>query len=191
MANRGMRFDVEVLTPEEITSFFEKFPRTRTGIRDRAFFAICLWGLLRGKEAARLQLHDLDLDNGRIVVQRGKGGRRRVAIYPLARVGFIQDWLNIRHCPDSTWVFCTRTGKPVDTSHMRRKVKMVGTRADIPRRVHVHGFRHTGAHSLATLKTDIRIISQQLGHLNTATTHRYIAHLGADSMQATLSALNW
>lgn len=50
-------------------------------------------------------------------------------------------------------------------------------KAGIEKRVHPHGFRHSGAVRLLRSGADVAVISKALGHSNIATTDRYINHL--------------
>ena len=75
----GVKLDADLLTNEEIELLMRRCSRRApTGIRNRALIAV-LWRCgLRIGEARALAVKDFDPDSGTLVVQRGKGGKRRV-----------------------------------------------------------------------------------------------------------------
>jgi len=190
MYNRGEHFNVEILTQQEIDAFFAAFPSTWVGLRNRAFFAVCLWGQLRCMESANLRLTDIDFERSCITVHRGKGGYRRVVAFPRKRLEILKAWLRQRPA-ESQWLFCTSSGNQLDGGYLRKIIKKIARYAGIVKRVHPHQLRHSGAFQLANMGTDPRMIQRQLGHRNLATTDRYINHLGAGEVIQTLADLTW
>jgi len=57
------------------------------------------------------------------------------------------------------------------------EITILAEKAGIGKRVHPHGFRHSGAVRLLRAGADVAVISKALGHSNIATTDRYINHL--------------
>jgi integrase len=76
---KGTTLDADLLTNEEIELLMRQCSRRApTGVRNRALIAV-LWRCgLRIGEARGLAVKDIDPDSGTLVVQRGKGGKRRV-----------------------------------------------------------------------------------------------------------------
>ena len=73
------RLSEDALTTAEIEALLRACSRRApTGVRNAALIAV-LWRCgLRLGEALALRPHDIDLDNGTLTVQHGKGGKRRV-----------------------------------------------------------------------------------------------------------------
>jgi integrase len=70
--------------------------RAPTGIRNAALIAV-LWRCgLRLGEALDLWPQDVDLDDGTLIVQHGKGGRRRVVGLDAGTCSLITEWLRVR-----------------------------------------------------------------------------------------------
>ncbi|MCP4342047.1 MAG: tyrosine-type recombinase/integrase [Desulfobulbaceae bacterium] len=68
--------------------------------RDQAALALLIYGGLRIHEACQIQLRDLDLAGGMIVVRRGKGGKaRRVPLHSEAQ-NLLQQYLNEIRFPE-------------------------------------------------------------------------------------------
>ena len=174
------KYPAQILADTEVTALMTSFPPSKTGIRNKALVAVYLYGQLRCSEALDLRPSDLDLAQNRILVQNGKGNKRRVIGFPAKYRHLIQAWLDVR--PDSEWVFCTHKGGRIGSCYIRKMFKRQGTKAEITKRVHPHQMRHQGAARMASKKIDIRIISKQLGHSNIAVTDRYIQHLCPDDV---------
>lgn len=68
--------------------------------RDEAFMALLVYGGLRIQECCDMQLRDVDLPGGSVVVRRGKGGKaRRVPLHSDAQ-RILQRYLDEVRCPD-------------------------------------------------------------------------------------------
>ena len=65
----------------------------------------------------------------------------------------------------------------MDSGYVRLLFKRLAAKADIRKRVHPHGLRHTHAAELRQEGFDIGIISKQLGHRDISTTARYLDHV--------------
>ena len=90
----GSRLDADLLTGGEIELLMRHCSRRApTGVRNRALIAV-LWRCgLRIGEALALKAKDFDPDSGTLVVQRGKGGKRRVVGVDAGTVALVGRWL--------------------------------------------------------------------------------------------------
>lgn len=151
-----------------------------------------LWrGGLRISEA--LALHPTrDLDNGTIRIRRAKGGKyRTVALDPEAWA-VLQAWLERKaRLGIGGPVFSTLRGEPMQTSYVRALFKRLGKKANIAKRTHAHGLRHSFASNLADEKVDIRIIQRALGHSSLGITQRYVDHLNPTTVIDALKSRTW
>jgi integrase len=114
----GTKLDADLLTPMEIELLMRQCSRRApTGVRNRALVAI-LWRCgLRIGEALALAPKDFDPDSGTLVVQRGKGNRRRVVGVDAGTVALVGRWLEVRRkrcalAPGSP-LFCSLAGRPI------------------------------------------------------------------------------
>lgn len=190
MANEGKHFPAEVYSRDTVARLLGQFGLSPTDVRNKALVLVYLRAQLRLNEALDLNVSDVDFDRRAITVLRGKGGKRRTVGVDPETLLLIKAWLQVR--PDkSAILFCTHKGTRLDDSYVRKMVKRVAKRAGIQQRVHVHGFRHTGACRLADQKVDMRVIQKQLGHSSLAVTDRYLDHLGANDVIETVSNVAW
>jgi integrase len=179
-----MKYPPEPLTVDECRRLIGACsPRCPTGLRNRGLI-VTLWrGGLRCAEA--LALHERDLD-------KGKGGKyRTVALDPEA-AAVVQAWLERKaRMGIGGPVFSTLRGESMQTSYVRSLFKRLGRKANIGKRVHPHGLRHSFAAGLADEKVDIRIIQRALGHSSLATSARYIDHIQPRAVIDALRARTW
>ena len=168
---------------------------TWTGARNRTLI-IVLWRTgLRISEALALQDKDVDLIDGRLVVQRGKGGgKRRVVGLDHGTVSALTEWLARRAeiaPPLDAPVFCTRRGGRTDSSYVRRLLPRLAREAGVGKRVHAHGLRHVFATELQAEGAPLSMIRDLLGHSSLATTDTYLRRLGAGEAVTFARARAW
>jgi site-specific recombinase XerD len=180
--NEGHHYPAEPLTPAEVSALMRACSqRAPTGIRNRALLVVMYRGGLRIAEALALKASDIDAGKGTIRVLRGKGCKPRTAAIDDGAIAVIQRWADTRRrlaIPGGN-LFCTLRGAPMSDHYVRDLMKRLARRAGVDKRVHPHGLRHTYAFELAAEKVPVNVISKLLGHSNSATTARYIDHLGS------------
>lgn len=192
MANKGVKLPAEVFSDAELNQFFATFNRlTVIGRRNRCIFLLALRAQLRCKEVLTLRVCDVDPENRSVTVLKGKGGKRRVVGIDAETARELHDWIATRPDNAQGLLFASHKGGRLDTSYVRKLAARHAVLGGVSKRVHVHGFRHTGACKLARSGVDIRIIQRQLGHSSLAVTDRYLDHLGANEVVETVSAVVW
>jgi integrase len=144
--------------------------RGRNGARDAAAILLSYRHGLRAAELCQLRWSQIDLRNGRLHVNRAKGGIE--SVHPL-------------HGPElralrplrgaSPYVFVTEVGAPVTTAWFLRMVQRTGKSAKLPFPVHPHMLRHSTGYKLANDGHDTRSLAHYLGHRNLQSTARYTA----------------
>ena len=184
MSNKGLKFHPQALSTAEVEALMAACsPTSPTGKRNRALIVVLWRGALRCEEALHLKVHDLDRASGNIRIMFGKGAKARtVGIEPRAWA-VLEVWLAERErmgIPRSVPLFCTITaGKyhGLSARYVRWLVTDLGVKAELGKRVHAHGLRHSRASEAADEGVPIHMISVFLGHSNVGTTDRYIQHL--------------
>jgi integrase len=147
-----------------------------------------------GRRFPGLMVRDVDTRSGLVRITYGKGNARAaykprtVALDPGA-CAIVELWLAERRrlgIPASVQLFCTisddakRYGgqwRPLSPTYVRNLLKRLGRVAELEKRVHPHGLRHTMAFELFMERQPMNLIQQQLGHESLATTGRYAAHI--------------
>ena len=156
--------------------------RAPTGVRNRALIALLWRGGLRISEALDLHLKDIDPETGTVVVQRGKGGKRRVVGVDEGTLALVARWIEVRKSldlPRNAPLICTLRGGRIDSSYARHLLPRLARRAGIDRRVHPHALRHLCAVEMEREGAPVSTIRDALGHSSVAVTDRYLRRIGA------------
>jgi integrase/recombinase XerD len=189
------RLDADVLTAAEIEALIRSCSnRAPTGIRNRAMIALAWRCGLRIGEVLALRPKDLDLDSGTLVVQNGKGNRRRIVGLDAGTAAVLTRWLEVRQKRRITGrapVFCTLGGGAIDPSYVRHLLPRLASKASIEKRVHAHALRHAYAVALEREGATVSTIRDLLGHSNASVTDRYLRRLGAGEAVNFARARSW
>jgi integrase/recombinase XerC len=177
------KLDADLLTASEIERLLRACSnRAPTGIRNRALIAIAWRSGLRIGEVLALRPKDIDLDTGTVVVQHGKGDKRRVVGIDAGTAALLARWLDVRgRCGANSRapVFCTLDGGQIDSSYVRHLLPRLARKVGIEKRVHAHALRHSHAIELEREGASLSTIRDLLGHSSASVTDRYLRRLGA------------
>ena len=135
----------EYLTEKEVDRLIEAArKRGRNGARDAAAILLAYRHGLRAAGLCSFRWAQVDLRNGRLHVNRAKGGIE--SVHPL-------------HGPElralrplqgsSPYVFITEAGTPVTTAWFLRMIQRTGKAAKLPFPIHPHMLRHSTGYKLA------------------------------------------
>lgn len=166
----------QALDPEEQSA------RAAEDHQDAELFRIAAYTGLRLGELRALRWEDVHLEDRRLVVHRafsdnveGPTKTWQARFIPLAD-GAAQAFARLAQRGEFVWptdyVFCSRLGRPVDGSAVRRRFKRAAAAARL-RPLRFHALRH-GAGSLVARQADPRWVQAFLGHSKLATTARYL-----------------
>ncbi|MGH2903671.1 MAG: tyrosine-type recombinase/integrase [Solirubrobacteraceae bacterium] len=148
--------------------------RGRAGLvlRDRALFELAYSCGLRAEELVTLKVADVDHEGEQLRVE-GKG--RKTRYLPVGEVAMtaVRRYLAKSGARESGALFLSKTGKPLSTSDVRRRLRVWATRAQIPGAATPHALRHSYATHLLDGGADLRSIQELLGHASVSTTQVY------------------
>jgi site-specific recombinase XerD len=194
--NKGRRYPPEILSPGEVRALLRGCSnRAPTGVRNRALLVVLYRAGLRLDEALSLMPRDVDAQRGTVNVRHGKGDKHRIVGMDPEAFAVLDRWVELRrrrrigspHRP----IFCTLAGDELDPSYVRRLLHRLAAKAQITKRVHPHGLRHTHAAELAAEGTPASVIRDQLGHARLSTTDRYLRHVAPQERVDRMRARAW
>lgn len=174
----------QVLTPEQVSLLLDSISGTTPlELRDRALFELIYASGLRCQEALDLKLRDVSFESCEI---RAIGKGRKVRVVPVGAVALdaLQRYLEkgrVRLAGDIAedgHVFLSRTGRPLSSSDVQRRLIRYLGRAEAPAGTSPHTLRHSFATHLLEGGADLRAIQELLGHSSLRTTQVY-AHVSA------------
>lgn len=145
-------------------------------VRDHALIELFYSSGLRLAELVHLDLKDLDLQAGEVMVT-GKGDKRR--LLPVGRKAreALRGWLEIRRqwpgADQQQALFLSQRGSRLQPRSVQQRLELWGQRQGSDRRLHPHLFRHSFASHLLESSSDLRAVQELLGHADIATTQIY------------------
>jgi integrase/recombinase XerC len=141
--------------------------------RDIAFLELLYGCGIRVSELVGIDVSDLDLDSGWLLV-RGKGNKeRQVPVADRALIA-VRQYLSVRSAAaEENGLFVNSRGRRLGDRQVRRLVKFYSTLVTGDSSLHPHSFRHAYATHLLNEGADLRGIQELLGHARLSTTQKY------------------
>ena len=144
-------------------------------LRDRAITEVLYATGLRLSELTALDISDLDLSAGSLLVRKGKGGKDRQSILSRDAVLSVSSYLKERRkTPDhekSLWI--NRHGKRLSSRWIGKMLKKAAENAGLKVSANPHAWRHGVAIALLRKGASIRAVQVFLGHSRLKTTQIY------------------
>jgi integrase/recombinase XerD len=176
-----------LLTVAQVQAVLNAAPvHTLRGIRDRAMLEVLYSSGIRKGELIALQLNDLDLERGTLMVRQGKGRKDRLVPLGERACAWVNRYL-LQVRPElmnqeTATVFLSDWGGPMEGDRLFRQVRSYMLAAGIEHG-NCHALRHACATHLLEGGADLRSIQLILGHSNMSTTEIY-THLAIDKLIA-------
>lgn len=150
------------------------------GRRDRAILEVLYGAGMRISELVHLDVDDIDLDEGSVLIRAGKGGRsRRVPVGRAARAA-VGDYLTTvrpslarKSAGGASGVFLNARGGRLSRQGCWKILRRYAEMAGLEDRVSPHTLRHSFATHMLDAGADIRVVQDLLGHASLATTQVY------------------
>lgn len=168
----------KTLKPSDVAALLDGIPATTPlELRDRAIFELAYSSGLRAEELVRLDCDSVDFDAEEVRVE-GKGSKTRVvplgepAVAALERYG-ARGRAALAVGDGEFALFLSKSGRRLQTSDVRRRIKAWARRAGVPGAVSPHWLRHSFATHLLDGGADLRAIQEMLGHASLSTTQVY------------------
>src|SRR3989338_1834779 len=173
------RLPRNIITEAEASKILEQ-PNinTRFGFRDRTMLEVFYSTGIRHAELRKLEIPDVDIHSGSLLIREGKGGKDRYV--PLGRVAsqFLDNYIQhvrpffLLDNPTNA-LFLSYKGKWIGKSALDFLVRKYANKAKIKKVVSCHTWRHACATHLVNRGMDIRHVQALLGHASLNTTQIY------------------
>ncbi len=183
---RGARLP-RVLSAREAGRLLDAIPAGASGgtagpleARDRAMFELAYASGLRAQELVSVRVEDLDHDAEQLRVE-GKGRKTRVVPVGEPAMAALREYLERARPalaraaagPPRRELFLSRSGRPLGTSDVRRRLRGWTRRAGVAQEASPHSLRHSFATHLLDGGADLRAIQEMLGHASVSSTQIY------------------
>jgi len=176
-APRRPRHLPRTLKPGEVAALLDRIPAsTALELRDRALFELAYASGLRAQELVGLDLGAVDFDAEEVRVE-GKGAKTRIvpageeALAAISR--YVERARAALAVDDEPALFLSKSGRRLQTSDVRRRLRVWTRQAAIQGGVSPHALRHSFATHLLEGGADLRAIQELLGHASISTTQAY------------------
>ena len=184
------RLPKNILTETEINAILHQIDTTtKFGYRDRAMLELLYSAGVRRAELASLNLYDVDLNNGFVIINKGKGGKNR--IIPIGDIAckFLEYYINairpkfFKDGIHDNGLFLTQFGKKISIGYVGGRVKQYILKAKLNPKYSTHSFRHACATEMLKGKANIRHVQEMLGHAFLSTTQIYTHIMPLDLLE--------
>ncbi len=178
-----------VLTPQEARKIIEQ-PDLQTviGYRDRAVLEVLYATGIRKAELMNLNVQDVNLEEGLLRVNGGKGGKDRVVPLTKLACSFLENYIKAIRLyflgqSQTPRLFLSTRHRPMGKNTPANLVEKYARLAKVQKHVTCHLWRHTVATHLVQNKANLRHVQEILGHRLLTTTERYL-HLTIADLKA-------
>jgi integrase/recombinase XerD len=195
--SQGLRYGREpqtlprnVLTPQEARKIIEAADvQTILGYRDRTMMEVLYATAIRKSELQNLTPADVNLDEGLLRINGGKGAKDRVVPLTQVACSFLESYMKAirpqligRQSCDRLFVSMRARSIAKNTlDHLMRKYARLGK---VKKHLTCHLWRHSCATHLVQNKANLRHVQEMLGHKHLSTTERYLHLTIADLKEA-------
>ena len=146
-------------------------------IKHLAMLQTLFYGCLRASELCDLDLNDLDMQDSKLRVRGGKGGKDGLIFIKNEVIQIVRKYLAARPSIESNALFITDYGKRWDRKDLWRMFSYYKFKSGVTKPGGLHVFsRHTPATLMVAHGCDISIVQKLLRHNDIKTTLRY-AHV--------------
>jgi integrase/recombinase XerC/integrase/recombinase XerD len=168
----------KVIKASQLAQLLDRIPaRGPLELRDRAMLELAYACGLRVQELAGLEVDDVELDAEQVRIE-GKGGKTRFVPVGETALGWVRRYLDggrpaLAGDARAATLFLSKSGQPLATSDIRRRLALWTRRAGLPGSYSPHALRHSFATHLLDGGADLRAIQELLGHSSVSSTQLY------------------
>ena len=153
------------------------------GERDQAIFLFLLDTGARAQEACDMNLKEVDMNTGAVMIRYGKGGKTRMVFIGRKTRRAMRSYLRRRHdqCPA---LFVSKDGERLTYDGLRQLLERRAVQAKLANKPKLHGFRRAFALNMLRGGVDIFILQRLMGHADLQVLRRYLAQNDYDNQLA-------
>ncbi len=163
---------------EQVERLLAVDAREPLAVRDKAIMELFYSSGLRLAEIVGLDCEHLDLVDGLVRIERGKGGKTRVVPVGRAAREALRAWLGrradfLKPGVEPNALFLSRNGTRLGCRAIQQRLRYWARKQGLDQNIHPHRLRHAFASHLLESSGDIRAVQELLGHANIRTTQVY------------------
>ena len=137
-------------------------------------------------ELGRLAVRDFSASAGTLFITKSKGGQQRYVHLDPEATQFFREVCANRDSGEA--MFLCESGEPWAKDSQKKPMRRACTLAEV-KRFGFHQLRHSAASRWITLGVSLKVVAEQLGHVDTKMVERYYGHLASGHIAQTFRAL--
>ena len=170
----------DFMSEEEVENILRNVKiETPAGFRNRVIFELLWVSGMRISELSNLNYENLNLEQNEIKVL-GKGAKERIVLIPDKTKENLKNYMDnvsdlickTKKAPDSP-LFINYNGFRLQNQSIRKALKEVVEKIELPKKITPHIFRHSFATRLLENGANLRIVQELLGHASISNTQIY------------------
>ena len=162
-----------VLDVDQMVGFLNAPAADVLEVRDLAMFELFYSSGLRLSELVSLNLADVDLYDGFVLVRLGKGAKQRQVPVGRKALDAISKWQECRPSTQSDALFVSKNASRLSVRSVQLRMDRWYKKHGLAEHVNPHMLRHSFASHLLESCQDIRAVQEMLGHSDIGTTQIY------------------
>lgn len=172
----------KALSQHQATALLDQEDVGKTPLRDRALLELAYSAGLRASELVGINLADLNLKEGELIVL-GKGNKERTALFGEAAGEALARYIATERVSGSDEpLFTNQRGVRLTTRTVQNVIKRWAMHAGLPPDVSPHTLRHSFATHMLDGGADLKTVQQLLGHESLAATQVY-THISIERLR--------
>jgi len=153
------------------------------GERDEAIFLSLLDTGARAQELCNMNIKDIDLNTGAVLIRYGKGGKTRTVFIGRKTRRRMRSYLRL-HSNENPALFISKDGERLTYGGLRQLLERRAKRAKLGNKPELHGFRRAFALNMLRSGVDIFVLQRLMGHADLQVLRRYLAQNDEDNQLA-------
>jgi site-specific recombinase XerD len=182
---KAPKVDLQPLEPVEldtVKALLATCDKSMMGDRDTAIFLALMDTGARAQEFLSIDLADVNMVTGSILIRCGKGGKPRQVYLGRKTRKAVRRYLS-RRCDDSMALWVTQSGERMEYNGLRSMVRRRSEIAGVEQ-PGLHDFRRFFALAMLRNGTDIFTLQKLMGHADLQVLRRYLAQSDKDTIEA-------
>lgn len=177
----------KVLSVDEVMSILNQVdPKTDLGLRNQALLELIYGSGLRVSELLDIEMGDIHLNQGYIIV-KGKGSKERMVPISDPSVVALREYIiksreHLLHQAKTSYLFVNQKGSRLSRQGFFKLLKKLAHDAGVETDCSPHTLRHSFATHLLENGMDLRTLQSLLGHEDISTTQIY-THISQKRIQ--------
>jgi site-specific recombinase XerD len=157
-------------------NFFDK--------RDKSILFFLLDTGARAQELCDINLEDVEINTGKVVIRQGKGHKPRTVYIGPTTIKAMRTYLRLRENHLTDALFVTRANKCLAYDGLRQILKRRSKLAGLKKEPTLHDFRRAFAINMLNNGADIFSLQRLMGHADISILRRYLAQTTEDIQRA-------